>query len=54
MTNDTCKYSHHENPGSNWSKTNKIRARKLIKNGLMQPAGMEKVNAARKDSSWIF
>jgi len=41
-------------PGSNRSKTNKIRARKLIKNGLMQPAGMEKVNAARKDSSWIF
>ena len=41
-------------PGSNRSKTNKIRARKLIKNGLMQQAGIEKVNAAKKDSSWIF
>ena len=41
-------------PHSNWSKTNKIRVNKLIKNGLMQPAGMEKVNAAKKDSSWTF
>jgi uncharacterized protein YdeI (YjbR/CyaY-like superfamily) len=40
--------------GSNWSKTNKIRVKKLIKNGLMQPAGMEKVNAAKKDGSWTF
>jgi uncharacterized protein YdeI (YjbR/CyaY-like superfamily) len=39
---------------SNWSKTNKIRVRKLIKNGLMQPAGMEKVNAAKKNGSWTF
>ena len=41
-------------PHSNWSKTNKIRVNKLIKNGLMQPAGMEKVNAAKKDGSWTF
>ena len=41
-------------PGSKWSKTNKIRARKLIKNGLMQFAGMEKMNAAKKDGSWTF
>jgi uncharacterized protein YdeI (YjbR/CyaY-like superfamily) len=41
-------------PGSNWSKTNKIRVSNLIKNGLMQPAGMEKVNNAKKDGSWTF
>jgi uncharacterized protein YdeI (YjbR/CyaY-like superfamily) len=42
------------NPGSTWSKTNKIRVQKLIKNGLMQPEGMDKVNAAKKDGSWTF
>jgi len=26
----------------------------LIKNGLMQSAGMEKVNADKKDGSWTF
>lgn len=40
--------------GSNWSKSNKNRVMKLIKNGLMQPAGLEKVNAAKKDGSWNF
>jgi uncharacterized protein YdeI (YjbR/CyaY-like superfamily) len=40
--------------GSNWSKTNKNRVRKLIKNGLMHPAGQEKVNTAKKDGSWNF
>jgi uncharacterized protein YdeI (YjbR/CyaY-like superfamily) len=40
--------------GSNWSKSNKNRVSKLIKNGLMQPAGQEKVNAAKKDGSWNF
>ena len=40
--------------GSNWSKTNKNRVKKLIKNGLMQPAGQKKVDAAKKDGSWNF
>lgn len=40
--------------GSNWSKINKNRVKKLIKNGLMQPAGQEKVNIAKKDGSWNF
>ena len=40
--------------GSNWSKTNKNRVKKLIENGLMQPAGQEKVDAAKKDRSWNF
>lgn len=41
-------------PGSHWSKLNKQRVRKLIKNGQMQPAGMKKVDAAKKDGSWSF
>jgi uncharacterized protein YdeI (YjbR/CyaY-like superfamily) len=41
-------------PGSTWSKLNKERIGRLIKNGLMNPAGMEKVEAAKKDCSWTF
>lgn len=41
-------------PGSKWSKTNKARVNKLIQNGSMHPAGMEKVNVAKKDGSWTF
>ena len=35
-----------------WSKLNKERIKKLIKAGLMAPAGLAKVEAARKDGSW--
>jgi uncharacterized protein YdeI (YjbR/CyaY-like superfamily) len=38
--------------GSGWAKTNKERVEKLIKAGLMAPAGLAKVEAAKKDSSW--
>ncbi len=41
-------------PGSTWSKINKERVRKLVKKGLMQPAGLEKVENAKKDGSWNF
>ena len=34
--------------GSNWSKTNKKRVRKLTKNGLMQPAGQKKLMPPKK------
>ncbi|MGV2828599.1 YdeI/OmpD-associated family protein [Myxosarcina sp. GI1(2024)] len=40
--------------GSNWSKVNKERVQCLIENGLMQPAGLEKVDRAIKDGSWSF
>jgi uncharacterized protein YdeI (YjbR/CyaY-like superfamily) len=38
--------------GSGWAKTNKERVARLTKAGLMAPAGLAKVEAARKDGSW--
>lgn len=38
--------------GSGWAKTNKERVQKLIEAGLMTPAGMAKIEAAKKDGSW--
>ncbi len=35
-----------------WSKINKERVERLIKEGLMTPAGLAKVEAAKKDGSW--
>ena len=40
--------------GSAWSKSNKERIKKLIKNYLMKPAGLEKINKAKKDGSWTI
>ena len=39
-------------PGSIWARTNKARVEKLIREGLMTPAGLAKVEAAKKDGSW--
>lgn len=41
-------------PRSIWSRSNKERVRTLIKEGLMTPAGLEKVEIAKKDGSWNF
>jgi uncharacterized protein YdeI (YjbR/CyaY-like superfamily) len=38
--------------GSKWAKPNKERVAKLIKAGLMAPAGLAKVEAAKKDGAW--
>jgi uncharacterized protein YdeI (YjbR/CyaY-like superfamily) len=38
--------------GSNWSASNKRRVKKLIENGRMTPAGMEKIEQAKRDGSW--
>jgi uncharacterized protein YdeI (YjbR/CyaY-like superfamily) len=38
--------------GSSWSRINKERVGRLISEGRMTPAGMEKVEAAKKDGSW--
>jgi len=35
-----------------WSMLNKERVKKLIKAGLMSPAGLAKIKAAKKDGSW--
>lgn len=38
--------------GTGWSKLNKDRVEKLIRAGLIAPAGQAKINAAKKDGSW--
>jgi uncharacterized protein YdeI (YjbR/CyaY-like superfamily) len=37
---------------SGWSKPNKIRIAHLLEKGLMMPAGLAKIEAAKKDGSW--
>ncbi len=39
-------------PQTGWSKLNKERIERLIEQGLMMPAGLAKVEAAKQDSSW--
>ena len=38
--------------GSAWSKVNKARVARLVKDGRMKPAGLAKVEAAKRDGSW--
>jgi uncharacterized protein YdeI (YjbR/CyaY-like superfamily) len=35
-----------------WSKPNKDRVERLLEAGLMMPAGLAKINAAKQDGSW--
>ncbi|MFM8744104.1 MAG: YdeI/OmpD-associated family protein, partial [Cytophagales bacterium] len=37
---------------SNWSQVNKDRATKMIKAGLMQPAGLAMIELAKKSGTW--
>lgn len=39
-------------PGSPWAMVNKQRVERMMERGLMAPAGLEKVAAAKKDGSW--
>jgi uncharacterized protein YdeI (YjbR/CyaY-like superfamily) len=39
-------------PGSGWSKVNKERIERVMATGLMTPAGLEKIEAAKSDGSW--
>lgn len=41
-------------PKSPWSKVNKQRIKNLIEQDLMMPAGLEKIEAAKKDGSWTL
>lgn len=41
-------------PGSGWSKPNKERIERLIAEGRMARAGLEKINAAKADGSWTL
>ncbi|NJM75701.1 MAG: hypothetical protein HC852_07850 [Acaryochloridaceae cyanobacterium RU_4_10] len=38
--------------GSGWSKPNKERIEKIMEAGLMTTAGLEKIEAAKRDGSW--
>jgi uncharacterized protein YdeI (YjbR/CyaY-like superfamily) len=40
--------------GTGWSKPNKERVERMIAAGLMTPAGLAKVNAAKKDGTWTM
>lgn len=39
-------------PGTGWSRPNKQRVERLIETGQMAPAGLAKVEAAKKDGTW--
>ncbi|MEM7063080.1 MAG: YdeI/OmpD-associated family protein [Cyanobacteria bacterium P01_B01_bin.77] len=41
-------------PKSPWSKLNKDRIIKMLDQGLMTPAGKEKIDQAKVDGTWIF
>jgi uncharacterized protein YdeI (YjbR/CyaY-like superfamily) len=40
--------------GSGWSRTNKVRIATLIKEGRMEAAGLDKIEAAKRDGSWTL
>jgi len=40
--------------GSGWSRTNKVRIGLLLKEGRIQPAGLAKIAAAKRDGSWTL
>jgi uncharacterized protein YdeI (YjbR/CyaY-like superfamily) len=40
--------------GSGWSRTNKVRITRLIMEGRMEPAGLAKIAAAKRDGSWTL
>ncbi len=39
-------------PGSGWSKVNKDRLERLLADGLVLPAGLAAIDAAKADGSW--
>ncbi len=41
------------NPKSNWSKSNKERVVKLIDQGLMTSTGLETIELAKKNGTWV-
>jgi uncharacterized protein YdeI (YjbR/CyaY-like superfamily) len=40
--------------GSGWSRTNKDRITRLVREGRMRPAGLAKIAAAKRDGSWTL
>lgn len=41
-------------PKSGWSRSNKERIERLIARGSMTPAGLEKIEQAKRDGSWML
>jgi len=41
-------------PGSGWSRTNKVRIERLMKDGRMAAPGLAKITAAKRDGSWTL
>ncbi len=41
-------------PKSGWSKLNKTRIERLVTDGLMQPAGQVRIDAAKRNGSWTL
>lgn len=50
----TMLYISPRKKGSNWSKANKERVEKLELAGLIQEAGLIKIEQAKQDGSWSF
>jgi uncharacterized protein YdeI (YjbR/CyaY-like superfamily) len=48
----TMRWLSPRQPGSPWSRLNKERVERIIAAGLMTPAGLERVEAAKLDGSW--
>src|SRR4029077_11569701 len=40
--------------GSGWSRSNKVRIARLLKEGRMEAAGLAKIAAAKRDGSWTL
>jgi uncharacterized protein YdeI (YjbR/CyaY-like superfamily) len=40
------------NPGTGWSRPNKERVERLMAAGLIAPAGLAKIEAAKRDGTW--
>ena len=50
--NRTKLYISRRKPKSAWSKSNKIRVAKLIKQKLMQPSGLAAIKIAKSNGAW--
>lgn len=41
-------------PGAGWARTNKERIERLVAEGRMAPAGLARIQAAKRDGSWTL
>lgn len=50
----SMQYFSRRKPKSVWSKINKEKIQKLTERGLMKPAGIQSVEIAKKNGSWVI